>query len=229
MTAASRVIQQSDNIFVVSAPSGTGKTTLNHMLVQKHKNIKIAISHTTRPIRPGEVDGKDYHFVNVEEFQKLKEANKLLESATVFDHYYGTSLDEVSRIIETGSKVILEIDVQGWIQTKKIIPSLHAVFIAPPSLKTIWQRLEGRATDSLVVRWKRLTMAKEEIKLGMNYEAFIINDDIDRAFAQLENLVVYNKPTALSREEGRNHCQALIDEYNSADWLLELKNKINER
>ena len=216
-------MEDKTTIFVVSAPSGTGKTTLNRRLVKEFPQIQFSISHTTRPIRPGERNGDHYHFVPDAEFSKLVASERMLEWAEVFGNKYGTTLDELSRIRSLGKNALLEIDVQGWQQAKRKLPEAVSIFILPPSVKHLWQRLEKRGTDSIEVRLKRILTGRKEIQHGVEFQHVIINDDIEKAYGELKNVVIDRKQGSLSREQGLAHCAALLTEFDRADWLKELK------
>ena len=136
------------NFFVISAPSGAGKTSLVKALINQTADCKAAISHTTRPKRSEEIDGRDYYFVSEHEFSELDAKGGFLESAKVFDYAYGTSLDEAQKIIKSGKILILEIDWQGALQIKEKYKSAKSIFILPPSLEALRSRLEMRAQDS---------------------------------------------------------------------------------
>jgi guanylate kinase len=212
-------------VYVVSAPSGAGKTTLNSRLVREHSDIEISISLTTRPVRPGEVNGQDYHFVTREEFQSRVSAGDMLEWAEVFGNLYGTTLSEIERIGKAGHKAILEIDVQGWQKARRKLRSATSIFILPPTLETLWKRLEMRGTDSLDVRWRRLVAARDEIASGRNYDWFIINDQFDRAYHELEDIVWRDQPGLMDGTQGHVLCRKLLDEFERSDWLKDLRSK----
>lgn len=213
------VLLHQKKIIVVTAPSGTGKTTLNRRLVQEIKNIEISISHTTRNIRAGETNGDHYWFVSLEDFKKEIDAGHMLEWANVFGNMYGTSKKEIDRITSKGNRVLLEIDVQGWEQTRTKISDVMAIFIMPPSIKVLWDRLSNRGTDDFQVRFKRLQTAKEELKHAAHYNHFIINEHLEKAFLELKELVLLNKPTTLTHEEGLAFSKKLVEEIDDVDWL----------
>jgi len=212
-------------VFVVSAPSGTGKTTLNKMLVKNHSEIEVAVSLTCRPIRSGEVNGTDYEFVSEQEFQKNIDDGNMLEWATVHGHLYGTSKKQLTEIQKRNHYSLLEIDVQGWKTAKEKLRSATAIFILPPSLKSLWQRLEQRGTDSLEIRWKRLLNAKKEIEAADDYDFFIINDDIQKAYQELEAIIIKGEKGKIDRELGNSYCQKLLEEFERDPWFQELKGK----
>jgi guanylate kinase len=210
-------------IFAVSAPSGTGKTTLNGRLHNQHPDVEISVSLTTRPRRTGEVDGMHYHFVDRIEFQRHIDAGKMLEWAEVFGNLYGTSHSEIERITGRGHRVILEIDVQGWKTIKPKLPGAVSIFILPPSMEDLWKRLENRGTDSPAVRWKRFKTARDEIAAGRIYDYFIVNDELERAYSELESIIVRNEPGRITGSDGARLCDQLLDEFEHNSNILKLK------
>ena len=173
-------------LFVLAAPSGAGKTTLVHALVTKNPGLRFSISYTTRPQRSNEADGVDYIFVDVDQFQKLKADGELLEHATVFDNFYGTSRTQVEEILRDGHNVLLEIDWQGAQQVRESMPDCVTIFILPPSLSELERRLRDRRTDSDEVIERRLGDARSDIGRWTEFDYVIINDDLDRAVSELE-------------------------------------------
>ena len=173
------------NIFVISAASGTGKTTLVSRLVQQHPNVRVSVSHTTRPPRAGEVNGQHYHFVSEEEFVRLAGEGALLEHAQVFGNYYGTSYESVQSMCEQGYDVILEIDVQGAQQVRKALPEALSIFILPPSLAVLEQRLRQRQTDSEEVIARRLSEAVDEIQQALTFDYVVSNRSLQQAEEEL--------------------------------------------
>ena len=214
-------------LYVVSAPSGTGKTTLNNRLMTDFPSIEIAISHTTRKRRDGEIDGASYHFVTKEYFQTMVRHGEMLEWAEVFGNLYGTSRREIDRIFAKKHHVLLEIDVQGCQAIVRGKPEAITIFILPPSIESLWHRLEQRGTDKLEDRWRRLVTAKEEIEAGNVYEHFIVNDDMERAYAELKSVVVDGKHSSISHDAGVTHCENLIKEFNTSPLLQDLKKKFD--
>lgn len=173
------------NIFVISAASGTGKTTLVSRLVQQHPNVRVSVSHTTRPPRAGEVNGQHYHFVSEEEFVRLAGEGAFLEHAQVFGNYYGTSYESVQSMCEQGYDVILEIDVQGAQQVRQALPEALSIFILPPSLAVLEQRLRQRQTDSEEVIARRLSEAVDEIQQALTFDYVVSNRSLQQAEEEL--------------------------------------------
>lgn len=177
------------NIFIISAASGTGKTTLVTRLLKNNGGLRVSVSHTTRPPREGEQDGVHYHFVSREEFESLISQKAFLEHADVFGHYYGTSIAAVNRLREQGFDVILEIDVQGAEQVRRALPEAVGIFILPPSFEVLAGRLKGRATDSEEVIATRLAKARHEIEQAFDFDYIVINEDLDLAEADLLHII----------------------------------------
>lgn len=173
-------------LFVIAAPSGAGKTTLVHAMVMRNPELRFSISYTTRPQRSNEADGVDYLFVDVEQFEKLRANGELLESATVFDNYYGTSRKQVETILADGHNVVLEIDWQGARQVRESMPDCVTIFVLPPSLAELERRLRSRRTDSNAVIERRLRDAVSDMARWDEFDFVIINDDLDDAVANLE-------------------------------------------
>ena len=176
--------------FVLSAPAGTGKTTLVRMLSQEFPGIVESVSCTTRPMRPGEVEGKDYHFLSKQEFEEKIGQGDFLEYAEVFGYYYGTSRAYVLKQQEMGHHVFLVIDTQGAMQLKKKQFPAYFVFVSPPSPEELRKRLLKRKTESIEVIEKRLSWAKAEIDMVSNYDYHIVNDNLNLAYAILRSIVI---------------------------------------
>nr|WP_022847532.1 guanylate kinase [Desulfurobacterium sp. TC5-1] len=176
-------------LIVISAPSGTGKTTLVNMLMRSFPQIEFSISCTTRKPRPGEVDGKDYYFISLEEFERKIEKNELLEWAEVYGNFYGTPKDKVLKALNEGKDVLLDIDTQGALQVKKNYPEAVLIFILPPSLKELERRLRSRGTEDEETIEKRLLIARRELSLATRYDYIIINDRLQEAFEKLKSIV----------------------------------------
>jgi guanylate kinase len=183
-------MNQIGNLYVIAAPSGTGKTSLVKALLNYVKNLRVSISHTTRPIRPSEQDGINYFFIDKQTFTEMVERKEFLEHATVFDHYYGTSKKWVEEQLQGGIDVILEIDWQGHQQIKKIFPQSIGIFILPPSLDDLQERLLNRAEDNPDVITKRLADAHETVSHINEFEYVVVNDDFNQAASDLKTIIM---------------------------------------
>ena len=177
------------NLFVISGPSGAGKGTLVARLVREVPDAWVSVSATTRSPREGEVDGVHYHFVTQEEFQQLVAKDGLLEWATYSGNSYGTPRSLVEERMAAGVQVVLEIDVQGAFQVREKMPQAHLVFIEPPSLEVLEQRLRGRGTETEEVIASRMSAAKVELSHKMEYDKRLVNDDLDEAARELVRYV----------------------------------------
>lgn len=176
-------------LFIVTAPSGAGKTSLIRELLSREERLAVSISHTTRPMRKGEEDGVDYYFVSPEEFEQINGQNGFLERAEVFDHLYGTSRTEVERLQSEGLDVILEIDWQGAQRVRQKMPEAVSIFILPPSLSVLEARLRNRGTDDDGVISQRLAQARSDILHCRDFDHCVINDDFEEAVEQLRSLI----------------------------------------
>lgn len=172
-------------LYVLSAPSGAGKTSLVAAILERDPQLCVSVSHTTRSMRPGEQDGVNYHFVPVADFQAMITAGRFLEHAQVFGNFYGTSGDWVDEQLAAGRDVILEIDWQGAQQIRRLRPDCVSIFIAPPSLAALRERLSGRGQDAPEVIERRLHEAAEECSHYPEYDYLVINDDFQLARDQL--------------------------------------------
>jgi len=177
-------------LYIVSAPSGAGKTSLVKALLQRMPDVVVSVSHTTRPPRPGEQDGVDYHFIDKARFEGLVEGGQFLEHAQVFDNYYGTSRSTVFGQLEAGRDVILEIDWQGARQVRQSAPQAVSVFILPPSRAALRERLTGRGQDSEEVVDRRMQDAVSEMSHYDEYDYLIFNDEFERAVSELQAVFV---------------------------------------
>ena len=179
----------SERLFVISAPSGAGKTSLVKALLQRLPGLRVSTSHTTRPPRPNEQDGREYYFVSPAQFQQLVDEQAFLEHAQVFDNFYGTSLGQLREKLAAGHDVILEIDWQGARQVRAALPGCCTIFILPPSLPALKARLNGRATDSAAVIARRLADAVADMSHWQEFDYVVVNDDFDRAVDELVAII----------------------------------------
>jgi guanylate kinase len=176
-------------LFVIAAPSGAGKTSLVRSLMERETGLRFSISYTTRPQRPNEVHGRDYFFVAREEFDRMVAAGGFLEHATVFDNSYGTARRQVEDSLAAGQDLILEIDWQGARQIRAALPECRSIFILPPSRPELERRLRGRGTDAEEVIQRRLRDAAGDMGHWREFEFVVVNDDFERALAELQAIV----------------------------------------
>jgi guanylate kinase len=199
-------------LFVISAPSGAGKTSLIKALREHMPDLGLSVSHTTRPMRCGEVDGQHYHFVSVAQFEALIAAGAFVEHARVFDHYYGTSKAAIEQVLAAGQDLILEIDWQGAAQVRTLFPAVRSVFILPPSLDALAERLTARAQDDAQVIKRRLAEARREMQEYPHYDYLIINDEFALALSQLRAIFECERlrtPRQVQHEQQRLENMAL--------------------
>ena len=183
-------------LFIVSAPSGAGKSSLIDALLKRFNlddKLRLSVSHTTRAPRPGEIDHVSYHFITNEEFEKLIERNAFYEYAHVFDHYYGTSREIVEQWLNEGKDVLLDIDWQGARQIRQQSPDAKGIFIVSPSLEELNRRLVTRATDAPEVIEKRMSKAISEISHYNEYDYVIVNDDFDESLLNMRSIILSNR------------------------------------
>jgi len=196
-------------LYIISAPSGAGKTSLITKLLEGLDDAEMAVSHTTREKRDGEIDGKHYHFVSADQFLTGIGNDEFLEHANVFTNHYGTSKKSVDDITKKGIDVILEIDWQGAQQVRKLMPEAKSIFILPPSKAELEKRLRGRGTDSDEVILERLAQSCADMTHYDEFDYVVINDDFDKAMSSLESIFQANRVT-LMKQQQRN--QDLLNE-----------------
>lgn len=188
-------------LYTVSAPSGAGKTSLVNALIARCNQLRVSVSHTTRPQRPGEQDGVNYHFVGETAFLDMLEQAAFLEHARVFGNLYGTSQAWVEEQLAAGTDVILEIDWQGAEQVKRLLPATRAIFILPPSRQALEQRLTGRGQDDPDIIASRMAQAVEEMSHYIQSDFLVVNNDFEQALAELEAIVVCQRLQTTRQQE----------------------------
>lgn len=189
------------NLYIVAAPSGAGKTTLVHLLLAQTPALRLSISTTTRAPRPGEQDGREYHFVSVADFQARIADGAFLEWAEVHGNFYGTSRAWIAAEMAAGNDVLLEIDWQGAAQVRQHFPQAIGIFILPPSMDVLTRRLTGRGTDSADVIARRLRAAREEMRHVAEFEYVIINDVLQVALADLQAILRSTRLTRAAQQQ----------------------------
>ena len=197
------------NLFILSAPSGAGKSSLINALLKKHADMKVSVSHTTRAPRPGENDAEHYHFVSVDEFKALIAKDDFFEWAQVFDNYYGTSKQAIEEQLAAGIDVFLDIDWQGARQVREIMDDVKTIFILPPSKQELEQRLNNRGQDSAEIIAGRMAQAQSETSHYDEYDFVVVNDDFDTALSEIESIAIAQRLT-LKAQTTRH--QTLINE-----------------
>lgn len=200
--------QTRGNLFILSAPSGAGKSSLIGALLKKHSDMKVSVSHTTRSPRPGEENGVHYHFVSVDEFKALIEKNDFFEWAQVFDNYYGTSKQAIESQLAAGIDVFLDIDWQGAQQIRKLVDDVETIFILPPSKEELESRLNNRGQDSAEIIAGRMAKAQSETSHYNEYDYVVVNDDFDTALSEIETIVMAKR---LSLKSQNVRHQALLE------------------
>ncbi|KTC79043.1 guanylate kinase [Legionella cherrii] len=183
----------SGNLFIVAAPSGGGKTSLVKKLVESLEDIEVSISHTTRAMRPGEQHGVNYFFIDENEFIRMIDESAFLEHACVFNHLYGTSMKQITERLQKGIDVVLDIDWQGAEQIRRSFPNAVSIFIVPPSLDVLKQRLLDRRQDKDEVISDRMRKAQDELSHYPEFDYLIVNDNFEKAAMELEAIVIANR------------------------------------
>jgi guanylate kinase len=195
------------DVFVISAPSGSGKTTICRLLVERVEGLALSVSYTTRPRKPGEVDGKDYFFISEEKFDNMINLKEFLEFATVYGKRYGTSRDAVGSMVSRGIDAVLEIDVQGGRKVKEALPEAVLVGIFPPDRETLSRRLEERGRDSREEMEARMEAAGREMQDLLSYDYLVVNDSLEEAVGQVEWIV---RAQRLRRERARDRREQIL-------------------
>ena len=198
--------QASGNLFVISAPSGAGKTSLVAALCERMTGVVVCVSYTTRPRREREIDGQHYHFVSHERFAEMLDKQAFVEYAEVFGNYYGTARASVESVLAEGTDVILEIDWQGAAQIRKTTQSV-GIFILPPSIESLSARLTGRGQDDPKIINRRMAAAAAEMTHYAEFDFLVINDDFEQAFADLQSIILASR---LRRERQQRRFSSLI-------------------
>ncbi len=192
-------------LYIISAPSGAGKTSLVKELLKTSQQIMVSVSHTTRAMRPGEEDGVDYHFVDQNVFQQMIADSAFLEHAQVFDNFYGTSQQHVEEQLALGMDVILEIDWQGAQQVRKLIADSQSIFILPPSITALRERLQNRGQDGDDIIQRRMRDAVNEMSHYAEFDYMVVNDDFNVALNELKSIVTANRLTQQRQAENIKH------------------------
>src|SRR3984957_14805638 len=195
-------------LYVVSAPSGTGKTSLVKALMEREPRIRFSVSYTTRKARPNEIPGRDYHFVTTERFAEMAAHDEFLEHAQVFDNCYGTGVRAVEEALANGEQLLLEIDWQGARQVRKRLPEAHSIFILPPSRGSLEHRLRARSTDSDAVIERRLRDAAQDLTHWAEFNYVVINDRFETALADLQAIVEDRGAHLVARRPEVDHLTA---------------------
>ncbi|WP_312198716.1 guanylate kinase [Stutzerimonas balearica] len=188
-------------LYIISAPSGAGKTSLVKALIDAQPQVRVSVSHTTRAMRPGEVDGVNYHFVSREEFLERLAQDEFLEYAEVFGNLYGTSQRWLEQTLAEGFDLILEIDWQGAQQVRKLMPQAKSIFILPPTQEALRQRLNNRGQDSEEIIERRMREAVSEMSHYVEYDYLVINDDFSHALSDLQSIFRANRLHQQSQQQ----------------------------
>ena len=205
-------IEKKGMMFILSSPSGTGKTTLTKKLAEHNKKFAISISHTTRKPRPNEINGKDYHFVSIEKFNSLIKKNNFYEYANIFDNYYGTLKSTVKKLLSQGKDILFDIDWQGTQQLKKTKElSIVTIFILPPNIKVLKNRLLSRHKDQEELIEKRMNKFNEEVSHWNEYNYVVINDDLNICYDKILKIITSEKK-GIKQKQNFNEIKKKIEE-----------------
>jgi guanylate kinase len=194
-------------LYIISAPSGAGKTSLVHAVVGTLPDVVVSVSHTTRTMRDGEVNGRDYHFVDEQQFREMIDRGDFLEHASVFGNRYGTSRQHIQQLLSSGKDVILEIDWQGARQVRQLMSDCKSIYILPPSIQALRNRLRGREQDSDDVIESRMREAVSEMTHYGEFDYIVINDEFDQAREELASIFVCNR--LLLERQQQTHAELL--------------------
>lgn len=200
---------ETGDVFVISAPSGSGKTTICRMLAKRVDNVELSISYTTRPRKQGEVNGTDYYFIEAGKFDKMLVSREFLEFASVYGERYGTSREAVRSIVSRGKDAVLEIDVQGGKKVKKELPEAILVAVFPPDRRSLEKRLIGRGRDSIEEVRARLQAADDEARELLSYDYLVVNDNLEEAVSRVEWIV---RAARLRRKRALDRLAKIFDE-----------------
>ena len=187
-------------LFVVSAPSGTGKTTVVEHLVQRTPRLKQSISFTSRAARPGEMDGVDYNFISRQTFEEMRQRGEFLEWADIFGNLYGTGMSETERALAAGLDLVLVIDVQGARQVRQRVPEAVAIFVLPPDFEALAMRLRGRNKDSPEAIERRMMTARQEVGAVCEYDYVFVNDELDRCVEEVDAIIIAERARLVRRK-----------------------------
>jgi guanylate kinase len=180
-------------IFVISGPSGSGKTTITSMVRARIPGIGYSVSHTTRPPRPGEKDGREYHFVSRRDFEEMKLKGLFAETAEIYGSLYGTSRSSIEPLLEQGLDVVMDVDHCGAFNIRSVYKESSLIYIMPPSLEVLRQRLSARASDSPDSVERRLSSAMDEMRMCFSYDFVVINEDLEKAFSEVASVITANR------------------------------------
>ncbi|MGQ9619096.1 MAG: guanylate kinase [Candidatus Aminicenantia bacterium] len=198
-------------VFILTGPSGVGKSTIIKLLMNSLPDIHFSVSHTTRPPRPNEENGVDYHFINPAEFESMIKKEKFIEWAEVHGYLYGTSFYEIEKAISKGKDLILDVDIQGASSIKRKFTDAVTIFLLPPSWEVLKERLSYRETDNETIE-KRLKRAKEELKEWKNFDYIVVNDNLKKAVTELSSIILAERAKRKRREEIVKEILSEIDE-----------------